>query len=260
MDSAERVTVARSMPTVDLPQPAERRRAYVPPGTFRDVRFADIVPPRRLPPLDQQKRLGFDAVERKAGLALYCVGEIELLMAPCVAVVGSRAASEPGTARARRLARELAEAGIVVVSGLAEGIDYAAHTAAIAAKGRTIAVIGTPLEKVYPAKHKRLQEQIYNEHLLVSQFPAGTRTFPSSFPARNKVMAALSDATVIVEAGEKSGALHQAAECLKLGRWLFIAASVMNNRELSWPAKFSEYPRCRTLSATSDILDVLRDL
>ena len=107
------------------------------------------------------------------------------------------------------------------------------------------------------AENKRLQELIYREHLLISQFPPGKKTYPSNFPERNKLMAAISDATVIVEASDTSGSLHQAAECLKLNRWLFIAKSVLEDRTLQWPSKFTHYPKTRPLNLTDDILSAL---
>ena len=118
-------------------------------------------------------------------------------------------------------------------------------------------VIGTPLTKAHPAENASLQERIYREHLLVSQFRPGERTFPGHFPERNKLMAALSDATVIIEASDTSGTLHQAAECVRLGRWLFVARAVMKDQSLEWPSKFCQYPRVRTLTATREVLDVL---
>jgi DNA processing protein len=146
----------------------------------------------------------------------------------------------------------------VVVSGLARGVDTEALNSAIQVGGKVIAVIGTPIDRAYPAENKRLQEKIYRDHLLVSQFPPSSRVFPSNFPERNKVMAALSDGTAIVEAGESSGTLHQAAECLRLGRWLFIAQSVAKNPVLHWPTKFIGLPRVRVLTSTEDILEALR--
>ncbi|HEY3254680.1 MAG TPA: DNA-processing protein DprA [Polyangiaceae bacterium] len=169
---------------------------------------------------------------------LYLAGERELLGRAAVAIVGSRKASPDGLRRAAKLARALVESDVVVMSGLAEGIDQAAHRAAIEAGGRTVAVIGTPLDKAYPAAHAALQQEIYERHLLVSPFIPGERTFPSSFPLRNRVMARLSRATVIVEAGDTSGSLHQAAECVKIGRALFIAKSVLETSSATWPARF----------------------
>jgi len=196
------------------------------------------------------------AFPSRTGPLLYYAGDLELVKKKCVAVVGSRKVSAEGGRRARRLARELVAAGVVVVSGLAEGIDANAHEAAIEAKGHTVAVIGTPLEKVYPAKHARLQEHIYTEHLLLSEFPAGAQVYPSNFPQRNKVMAAISDATVIIEASDTSGSLHQARECLpdRLNRWLFIGRSVVENPALTWPQRFLGTPKTRVLDSVDDIL------
>jgi DNA processing protein len=170
---------------------------------------------------------------------LYAAGDPSLLKGTKrVSIVGSRDASEDGKKRAAKLARQLAEAGVVVVSGLAKGIDFAAHSAALAAGGRTIAVIGTPLDKAYPHEHGPLQERIARDHLLISQFAEGTRVFPSNFVARNRVMALLSHASVIVEAGDTSGSLSQAAETQRGGRPLFFMQSVLERTDLKWPAKF----------------------
>jgi DNA processing protein len=147
---------------------------------------------------------------------------------------------------------------MVVVSGLAEGVDTAALTAAIEAGGRVIAVIGTPLAKAYPAQNARLQMEIAERHLLISPFAPDSRTYQSNFPDRNKVMAAISDATAIIEAGNTSGTLHQAAECRWLHRWLFIAKNMIDDPALTWPARFQSYERTRVLTETSEIEDVLR--
>jgi len=180
------------------------------------------------------------------------------LRQPCVSIVGTREATDVGWQRARRLGRELAEHSVVVVSGLAKGIDTAALTGAIDVGGRVIAVIGTPINQAYPIENAALQEKIYQEHLLISQFPLGERVFPSNFPKRNRVMAALSDASVIVEASDTSGTLHQAAECQRLGRWLFIMRSVAEDRRLKWPARFIGKPKVAVLASTAEILDVVR--
>jgi DNA processing protein len=170
--------------------------------------------------------------------AIYFAGDPGLLERPRVAIVGSRDVSKDGSLRTTRLARELVAAGVVVVSGLAKGVDAAAHRSAIENGGRTIAVIGTPLDKAYPAENAELQETIWREHLLISQFPKGSPTSKSSFPERNKLMAALSHVTVIMEASDKSGTLHQAAECVRLGRPLFIARSVVEDPTVLWPKRF----------------------
>lgn len=183
-----------------------------------------------------------DVEEKNAPKTLYFQGNRELLNhGPRVSVVGSRKASEEGLKRARSLARSLVAHDIVVVSGLAEGIDTAAHTSALEAGGKTFAVIGTPLDKYYPAENKELQIRLAREQLVISQFPIGAATTPKSFPIRNRTMALLSDATVIVEAGEKSGTLHQGWEALRLGRTLFLMESVAMDPDLSWPREMIRY-------------------
>jgi DNA processing protein len=212
-----------------------------------------------------QPRLHFDddrGGTRAAGKGsldknLWCAGETGLVRRPCIAIVGARDVSSEGAGRARQLARDLAAAGVVVVSGLARGVDTEALTAAIEARGRVIAVIGTPIDKAYPTENRRLQERIYREHLLISPFPPGQRVFRGNFPERNRLMAAVSDASVIVEADDVSGALHQAAECVRLGRWMFIARAVMEDPALRWPGRFAKEPTVKVLTETADILGVL---
>ncbi len=185
---------------------------------------------------------------------VYVAGNLDLLSSRCIAVIGARKATEMGRKRARQLGRQLAEAGVVVTSGLAEGIDTEALTGAIEAGGHVVAVIGTPLDKAYPAGNRGLQEAIYRDHLLISQFAPGERVFPSNFPARNRTMAALSDASVVIEASDSSGTLHQAAECQRLGRWLVIARNVVENPDLTWPEKFLTSPRTKILDTTAKLL------
>ena len=145
------------------------------------------------------------------------------------AVIGSRAASAKGLALAGEVARALAEAGITTVSGLAAGIDGRAHRAAMEAGGRTIAVIGTPIHKVYPFEHRDLQRRIAEEHLLISHVPvlrharaAKPRDNAFFFPARNALMSAVSDANVIVEAADGSGTLTQARAAVAQGRRIIV--------------------------------------
>ena len=178
---------------------------------------------------------------RNAPALLHTRGDVGLLRNGLrVAIVGSRKSSEDGLKRAVRLARMLAERSVVVVSGLAEGIDTAAHRATIHAGGRTIAVIGTPLDRAYPRSNVELQAEIGRSHLLVSQFPIGQAVQRSNFVLRNRTMALLSDASVIVEAGEGSGSLSQGWEALRLGRPIFLLKSVTESR-LSWPAKMLDH-------------------
>lgn len=175
---------------------------------------------------------------------LYYRGAWEITETRCVAVVGSREASEIGISRAARLARELVDRDFTVVSGLAKGVDGAAHAAAIAHSGRTIAVVGTPLGTCYPKVHAQLQEDIARAHLVISQVPVlrYSKQAPQQnrlfFPERNITMSALTEGTIIVEAGETSGTLTQARAALHQGRKLFILDSCFNRTDISWPARF----------------------
>jgi DNA processing protein len=238
-------SLSRSGPPYNPPRPDSIKRITV--GHLLDGK-RPVIP-------NQQARLGFEA--EGLSLELWCAGDTSLVQRKCVSIVGTREVSKEGAARARRLARELSERGIVVFSGLAKGVDTEALQSAIQNGGHVVAVIGTPLEKAYPAENKKLQEEIYENHLLISQFRPGQRVFPTHFPERNKLMAALSDGTVIIEAGETSGTIHQAAECVRQGRWLFIAQAVIDDKSLSWPSRFTSYDKCRVLKQTEDLLSAL---
>lgn len=197
-------------------------------------------------------------VERKnAPPRLWLQGDDELLrQGQRVAVVGSRAPSPAGQQRAAQLARKLVGEGITVVSGLALGIDTIAHRTTIAAGGRTIAVLGTPLGEYQPRQNAGLQEQIGREHLLVSQYQPGHPTLRSNFPRRNRTMALICHASVIVEAGESSGTLSQGWEALRLGRPLFLLKSVVDNPDLAWPREMLQYGAF-VLADFGELLEVL---
>jgi DNA processing protein len=232
--------------------------AYVAPAEGSSIGLRELLSSIRRGPAwaDRQLDRFVGEATEPADQRLFYAGDLGLLAAPCVSVVGSREASPAGLARASRLARELVERGVVVVSGLARGIDASAHRSAIQSGGRTVAVIGTPLEKASPIENAPLQEAIWRDHLLISPFPAGSAVQPSNFPKRNKVMAAVSDATVIVEAKDNSGALHQAVACQQFGRWLFILKSVVDAQ--SWPRRFLHIKNTIVLDRTDQIVDALR--
>jgi DNA processing protein len=177
---------------------------------------------------------------------LYFQGNWDITSTRCVAIVGMRRPSEDGTRRAAKLANHFVKADFTVVSGLAHGIDTAAHTAAIAAGGRSIAVLGTPITNCYPPENIELQRRMADEFLVISQVPIvrysrqtwqGNRLF---FPERNVTMSALTEATIIVEAGNTSGTLIQARHALQQKRKLFILDSCFRNPELTWPAQYLE--------------------
>ncbi len=155
------------------------------------------------------------------GLFLRGDGPTELLDRPAVAIVGARACSPYGSHVARALARELAAAGLVVVSGMARGIDGEAHRGALEAGGITVAVLGCGVDRNYPAAHAELARRIRAEGLVVSEYPPGIEPAPWRFPARNRIVAGLAQATVVVEARERSGALITADLALEEGREVF---------------------------------------
>lgn len=175
---------------------------------------------------------------------LYYQGTWELSEMRGLCIVGSRKASADGQARAARLARELVKRDIAVVSGLASGIDSAAHKAALEAGGTTIAVIGTPLGEYYPKENRDLQDHIATEHLLISQVPViryseePFRNKRQYFPERNATMSALTEGTIIVEASDTSGTLTQARAAMHQGRKLFILDSCFQRTDITWPARF----------------------
>ena len=152
---------------------------------------------------------------------LYVQGRTELLRSPCVAMVGSRAATGYGRRSGFALARDLAGAGLTVVSGLALGIDGEAHSGALSAQGGTIGVLGCGLDVVYPRQNSKLYEQIRENGLLVSEYPLGTRPDAFRFPARNRIIAGMSRGVVVVEAARKSGSLITAEMALDEGRDVF---------------------------------------
>jgi DNA processing protein len=151
-------------------------------------------------------------------LVCFLQGVLPAADPPAVAIVGTRHPSAAGLRAATAIARCCATAGVAVVSGLAQGIDGAAHVGALDAEGRTVAVLGTGLDVYYPRSHRPLQERIGGEGLLLSELPAGETGHAGTFPRRNRLIAALADVTVVVEAGERSGALITAEHALELGR------------------------------------------
>jgi DNA processing protein len=152
---------------------------------------------------------------------LYVRGDAEILSRPAVAIVGARSCSSYGSQVARTLARELAAAGVVIVSGMARGIDGEAHRGALDAGGTTVAVLGCGIDRDYPRSHSDLARRIEESGTVVSEYPPGVEPAPWRFPARNRVIAGLCLATAVVEARERSGALITADFALELGRDVF---------------------------------------
>jgi DNA processing protein len=155
------------------------------------------------------------------GLFLRGTASLALLDQPAVAIVGARACSPYGRQVARRLGRELAAAGLVVVSGLARGVDAEAHRGALERDGHTVAVLGCGIDRDYPAAHATLASQVVERGIVVSEYAPGVEPAPWRFPARNRIIAGLCGATVVVEARERSGALITADFALEEGREVF---------------------------------------
>lgn len=190
---------------------------------------------------------------------IYCLGNIRALKMPSIAVVGSRKASAQGMKYAHHFSKSLANKGLCIISGLAEGIDSAAHLGALESNNTlpTIAVCGTSLDKCYPSKNRALFEKIHQTGLLISEYPPGTTTKPFFFPQRNRLIAALSWGTLVVEAAIKSGSLITARCANELGREVFAIPNSISrlssagcHQLIKDGAKLTEKP--------SDILDELR--
>jgi DNA processing protein len=190
------------------------------------------------------------------GLFLRGAGAVELLSAPAVAIVGARSCSSYGSQVARLLGRELAAAGVVIVSGLARGVDGEAHRGALEAGGVTLAVLGCGIDRDYPAAHAHLARGICGAGLVVSEYAPRVEPAPWRFPARNRVIAGLCLATVIVEARERSGALITADFALEAGREVFAVPGEITSglsKGTNALLRFGATP----LTSTADVLEAL---
>lgn len=182
-------------------------------------------------------------------------GELSPEDEQAVAVVGTRRASPEGIREAGSLASQLAERGVTVLSGLALGIDAAAHSAALAAGGRTVAVMGTGIKRIYPAQNRELVDEIVRAGALVSQFWPDAPPTKYSFPMRNVVMSGMAIGTVVVEASNTSGARMQARLALEHGKRLFLVESLVLRE--SWARRYAEYPGTTVVESVDDVVDVL---
>ena len=192
-------------------------------------------------------------------LLLYARGRIELLQAPAIAIVGSRNATAQGVENARAFAVHLGRAGWVVVSGLALGIDGAAHEAALASGAGTIAVVGTGLDLVYPARHRALAQKIAGDGLIVSEFAIGTPALAENFPIRNRIIAGLARGTLVVEAAVQSGSLITARLAVEAGRDVFaIPGSIHSPQSRGCHALIKQ--GAKLVDSAADIVDELAPL
>ncbi|MEJ2229259.1 MAG: DNA-processing protein DprA [Alphaproteobacteria bacterium] len=178
--------------------------------------------------------------------AFYYRGDWDLVNTRSVAVVGARQITEEGVARTRRLVRYLVEDGFTIVSGLAAGTDTVAHTTALEMKGRTIAVLGTPITETYPRQNKALQRDIGDRFLVISQVPMlryasqDYRRNRLFFPERNITMCALTDASIIAAIGQSNGSFIQSKAALDQRRPLFLLNNCFHKEGIDWPHKFAK--------------------
>ena len=187
-------------------------------------------------------------------LVLYAKGRIELLNAPSVAVVGSRNPTPQGLENARAFAAHLSQAGLTIVSGLALGIDGAAHDGALEGPGSTVAVVGTGLDLVYPTRHRALTQRIAEQGVILSEFSIGTPALPANFPVRNRIIAGLARGTLVVEAAVKSGSLITARLAADSGRDVFaIPGSIHSPQSRGCHALIKQ--GAKLVDAASDILE-----
>ena len=190
---------------------------------------------------------------------LFALGHMHLLQKRCVAMVGTRAATLNGKNFATHLAHELSEQGYVVVSGMAKGIDRAAHSGALQdtqGNGGTIAVLGTDVDTVYPPDNQDIYDEIKERGCLISEFPFGTNLLPQNFPRRNRIISGLSEGTVVIEANLRSGSLITAKEALAQGREVFaVPGSPLDPRAAGPNALIQD--GATLVTKTQDITDLL---
>jgi DNA processing protein len=188
--------------------------------------------------------------------ALWVRGKLAALSQPAVAIVGSRAGSAYGLAVAERLSGELAERGVVVISGLARGVDSAAHRGTLAVHGSTLAVLGSGADVIYPAEHRSLARAIEADGAVISELVPGTPPQKQFFPLRNRIISGLSRAVLIVEAGEKSGSLITARCALEQGREvLAVPGNVLSGRNRGGHALLRD--GAKIVESADDILEEL---
>lgn len=185
---------------------------------------------------------------------LFIAGRLAPADQRSVAVIGSRRASHAGRIAAATFAGDLVGGGFTVISGLAAGVDTAAHEAARKAGGRTIAVIGTGLHHTYPAANRELQARLAREHAVVSQFWPDAPPRREAFPERNATMSGLSRATVIIEATERSGARGQARRALAHGRPVFLYEPVADQ---AWARELAGRPNVRMVATAAEVIAAL---
>ncbi|GFN31908.1 DNA-processing protein DprA [Paenibacillus xylaniclasticus] len=188
---------------------------------------------------------------------LYAIGRLELLKRYAVAIVGTRTPTAYGRHMAKELAAGFAMRGLTVVSGLARGIDGIAHEASVHYEGSTIAVLGTPIDRVYPPQHASLYRQIAAQGLLLSEAPLGMALHPGLFPLRNRIIAGLSAGTIVIEAAEKSGSLITAEHAFAFNRELFAVPGSVTSPRSSGTNRLLVERKAAAITSVEDWFDQL---
>jgi len=225
-------------------------------ATLRWLETAEAGAPRDIVTLDDPRYPGLLLETADPPLLLFTLGRAELLSAPGVAIVGSRDATPQGIENARTFAQILSEHRLTIVSGLALGIDGAAHEGGLAGPGSTVAFVGTGLDRVYPSRHRPLMQRIAEQGLVASEYPLGANALPHNFPRRNRLIAGITRGTLVVEAALESGSLITARLALEEGRDVFaIPGSIHSPQSRGCHRLIQEGAK---LVETGD--DVLREL
>ena len=189
-------------------------------------------------------------------LLLMVQGHVELLRTVKVAIVGTRRSTPYGNAVGERLAQELAQRGVTIVSGMARGIDTVAHRGALKAGGATIAVLGHGLDVLYPVENKELKEEISRRGLLVSEFPLGTPAYPQNFPIRNRIISGMSSGVVVVEGARYSGSTITARSAAEQGRQVFAVPGNITSK-MSWGPNLLIKQGARVVQSWEDVVNGL---
>ena len=186
-------------------------------------------------------------------ILLFARGRLELLQKSCIGVVGTRRPTPYGLAATERLARELAEAGVVIISGMARGIDTAAHRAALGVGGDTIAVFGSGVDHIYPAENRKLAEELAGKGLLLSEFPMGNPGHPQNFPVRNRIIAGMSHGVMVVEGAQYSGSAITASLAMEQGREVFAVPGNITSK-MSWAPNLLIKQGAKLVQSAEDVL------
>lgn len=189
---------------------------------------------------------------------LFVRGKFEKEDQYSIAIVGTRIPSPYGKLMAERFAKELSSLGITIVSGLARGIDTVAHTATVQSGGRTIAVMGSALDHMYPAENRKLADRIEENGVVVSEFFMGTKTDPGNFPRRNRIISGMSLGTIIIESEEDGGAMITATTALDQNRELFALPGQITEKKSNGPNKLIRLGQAKLIQSVDDVIEELR--